>query len=202
MDIHDRLRFARKKAGFASAATAARALHIPYGTYSGHENSGRGIPRDRIIQYAKRFKVRPEWLLTGHGRPDVDVAQVIGIAGVGGVDFSFAEGELGEVPMPPGASMATVAVEVRGDSMRGIAENGWIIYYDDQRDPPTPDLIGQLCVIGLACGAVLIKTLAPGTRRNCYNLESVTAPTIRNVRVAWAAPVTAIIPRLSARPIS
>lgn len=202
MDIHERLRKARKRAGHASAADAARALKIPYGTYSGHENSGRGIPRDQIVLYAKKFKVRGDWLLTGEGRPDIDLVQIVGIAGAGPhgeVDFSVGQGELGQAPMPPGGNESTVAVEVRGNSMRGVAEDGWMVYYDDRKHPPTPDLLGELCVVGLAGGSVLVKTLAPGSRRNLYNLESVTAQTLRDARVEWAALVTAIIPRHQAR---
>lgn len=202
MDIHERLRKARKQAGHASAADAARALKIPYGTYSGHENSGRGIPRDQIVLYAKRFKVRGDWLLTGEGRPDIDLVQIVGIAGAGPhgeVDFSVGQGELGQAPMPPGGNESTVAVEVRGDSMRGVAEDGWLVYYDDRREPPTEGLLGELCVVGIIDGSVLIKTLARGSRKNLYNLESVTAPIMRDVRVGWAALVTAIIPRRQAR---
>ncbi len=202
-DIHERLRWARSRAGFDTAADAARALRIPYGTYSGHENSGRGIPRDRIVDYAKKFKVRAEWLLSGEGRPDRDLVQIVGIAGAGPhgeVDFSAGHGELGEVPMPPGGNESTVAVEVRGDSMRGIADDGWLVFYNDRRYPPTSDLLGELCVVGLADdGSVLVKYLAAGSRRNLYNLESVAAPTLRDVRVEWAALVTALIPRRPAR---
>jgi phage repressor protein C with HTH and peptisase S24 domain len=201
-DIHDRLRWARKRAGYASAADAARALKLPYGTYSGHENSGRGIPRDSIVRYAKKFKVRGDWLLTGEGRPDIDLVQIVGIAGAGPrgeIDFSYGQGELGQAPMPPGGNESTVAVEVRGDSMRGIADDGWMVYYDNRREPPTPNMLGELCVVGIVGGGVLIKTLAPGSKRNLYNLESVAAQTLRDVRVEWAALVTAIIPRAPAR---
>jgi hypothetical protein len=55
--MNERLRLARERAGYASAVDAAAALSIPYGTYSGHENGARGIPRSRLADYAERFGV-------------------------------------------------------------------------------------------------------------------------------------------------
>ena len=83
--------------------------------------------------------------------------------------------------------------------MRGIAEDGWLVYYDDRRDPPDSSMIGELCVVGLSDGRTLIKYLYPGTEAGLFNLESTTDATLRNVAVDWAAVVTAIIPRPAAR---
>lgn len=63
----DRLRAARVARGFASAADAARALNIPYGTYSGHENNSRGFKDDEAERYADFFKVSIGWLIAGEG---------------------------------------------------------------------------------------------------------------------------------------
>lgn len=70
MDIHDRLRIARKRAGYPSAAAAARRLSMVVPTYSGHENGSRGITRKKAATYAAFFKVDLFWLLTGDGEPD------------------------------------------------------------------------------------------------------------------------------------
>ena len=101
--------------------------------------------------------------------------------------------------MTAGISPESVAVEVRGDSMRGIAEDGWLVYYDNRRDPPTDDLIGEICVVGLTNGEVLIKKLIRGRKKNHFDLESAAAPTMHDVKVEWAAPVISIVPRRSAR---
>lgn len=202
MEIHERLQKARAARGFANATEASKALKIPYGTYSGHENGLRGIPRDRVIDYAKKFRVSAEWLLTGIGKMEADTVPIVGKAGAGPegtVIFSEAQGEQGEAPMPPGGTDDTVALEVNGDSMRGIAEDGWLVYYENRRNPPTEDLLGELCIVGLADGRVMVKYLIRGRGRNLYDLESVTAPTLRDTRVEWAALVTAIIPRRQAR---
>jgi phage repressor protein C with HTH and peptisase S24 domain len=202
MDIHERLRQARAARGFKSAADAAKKLKIPYGTYSGHENGFRGIPRDKVAEYSKKLRVSDDWLLTGEGTPHAQTAPIVGLAGAGPegtVIFSDAQGDLGEAPMPPGGNESTAALEVRGDSMRGIADDGWLVYFDDRRNPPTEDLLGELCIVGLVDGRVMIKYLIRGRRKNSYDLESVAAPTLRDVKVEWAALVTAIIPRRQAR---
>src|SRR5579871_483285 len=65
------------------------------------------------------------------GEQPTGVVPVVGIAGAnpdGSVLFAESQGELGVAPMPPGGGTRTVAVEVRGDSMRGFAENGWWVY--------------------------------------------------------------------------
>ena len=65
---NERLRHAREKAGFASAAEAAESLGIPYGTYASHENGHRGFPKGRAPAYARKYKVDEQWLLYGKGK--------------------------------------------------------------------------------------------------------------------------------------
>ena len=67
MHLHERLTFARKQAGYETATEAAEALGVPYPTYAGHENGSSGFRRGSGELYARRFKVRFEWLMTGRG---------------------------------------------------------------------------------------------------------------------------------------
>ena len=67
MTFNDRLKAARERKGYKSAAKAAAAMGAPYGTYSGHENGSRGAKRQEIIRYAKFFGVNPAWLEYGEG---------------------------------------------------------------------------------------------------------------------------------------
>ena len=64
-EIGNRLKAARKAAGFLSATEAATALGMNYRTYAGHENGNRGISRNTLELYAKRFGVTTDWLLSG-----------------------------------------------------------------------------------------------------------------------------------------
>src|SRR5690606_32355094 len=73
MELHERLAEARRQAGYASAREAADALGIAYPTYAGHENGSSGFRADKGEIYAKKFKVRFEWLMRGTG-PMVDLA--------------------------------------------------------------------------------------------------------------------------------
>ena len=69
MTIHERLKAARRKAGYASAAAAAKAFGWPVGTYSCHENGSRGIKLDVVERYARAFEVDLVWLLHGGETP-------------------------------------------------------------------------------------------------------------------------------------
>lgn len=62
-----RVRRARLDAGFDSGAEAARALHIPLGTYPSYENGTRGLNVQTAELFGKKFNVNPHWLLTGMG---------------------------------------------------------------------------------------------------------------------------------------
>ena len=191
---------------FKSARAAALSGGIKEPTYRSHEatsaTGARGYAYEDAQTYGRWYGVNPIWLLTGTGEPRRQGIRIIGLAGAGpggSVEFLDPEGELDEAPLIVGVSPDSVAVEVRGDSMRGIAEDGWIVYYEDVHDPPTADLIGEVCVVGLSDGPVLIKKLYRGRDRNTFDLESAAAPTMRDVRLAWAAPVTAILPRRTVR---
>lgn len=67
MDLHERLKAAREHAGFETAALAAEAVGVPYPTYAGHENGSSGFRADKGELYARKFKVRFEWLMRGRG---------------------------------------------------------------------------------------------------------------------------------------
>lgn len=196
-----RLRQARIAKGFQDAKSAARAFGWNYTTYSQHERGERGLTRQTATRYGRAFGKTAGFLLTGESdRPGT--VPVVGFAGAspdGAIAYGEGDGNFGEVALPYGAGPDTVAIEVRGDSMRGIAEDGWLVFYEERREPPTDDLIGDYCVIGLPDGRVLIKKLARGRKRRHFDLESAAAATIYDAKVAWAAPVTAIVPRRSAR---
>jgi phage repressor protein C with HTH and peptisase S24 domain len=63
--MHERLREARRSAGYASAAKAAAALGVKTSTYAAHENGQNEFDAETAKQYGRRFKVGAAWLLTG-----------------------------------------------------------------------------------------------------------------------------------------
>ena len=62
----DRLRNARKRAGYRSMTAFAEAFNIPAATYKSHEIGIRGMTDDVIQHYADLLKVDAEWIKTGH----------------------------------------------------------------------------------------------------------------------------------------
>jgi hypothetical protein len=216
----ERLQWAREAAGYENAADAADALGMSgskASTYFGHENGSRGLARSGA-RYAEFFRVSFDWLMRGKGQPRAGLIKssassgrsdptaeikIIGRVGAGPEgSISFEEqSDLGTAPAVPGWTDTTVAVEVWGNSMRPIAYDGWLVYYDKREGALTPDMLGQPCVIGLASGHTVMKVPQHGSRRGVYNLESANpaVDTMRDQRVKWAAFVTAIVPRRAAR---
>jgi hypothetical protein len=200
----DRLRIAREKK-FKSARAAGKAMGIPVSTYGAHERAespgGRDYGPDEAKRYGRRFGVSPEYLLTGRepfptGESDIPPTpktRVVGYVGAGAEAhlYEVAQGDLDEVDVPHGSNEATVAVEIRGDSL-GSFLNRWLVFYDDVRQPVTPDLIGELCVVGLEDGRVLVKQVQRGRTEGLFNLISSAEKPILDVAVAWAARVNSI----------
>ncbi|MER8556106.1 helix-turn-helix domain-containing protein [Mesorhizobium sp. M1217] len=67
-----RLRQAREMRGFDNAKAAAKRFGFNYNTYIQHESGRTGITR-AAKDYARAYKVREAWLITGEGLPhDID----------------------------------------------------------------------------------------------------------------------------------
>lgn len=60
--LHDRLKDARIRAGFKSAAAAARAHGWTESAYRHHENGTRGFDMETAISYASAYQVNPRYL--------------------------------------------------------------------------------------------------------------------------------------------
>jgi phage repressor protein C with HTH and peptisase S24 domain len=206
----DRLRIARAQR-FKSARIAAKHIGVPISTYGAHERAedpgGRDYGPEEAKKYGRRFGVTPEWLLTGYGsgpgdpdgpepeiEPQVPKARVVGYVGAGSLTHFYddiAQGDLDEVDRPQGAPDTTVAVQIRGESL-GPIFNRWLVFYDDVHRPMTADLIGELCVVGLRDGRVLVKQVQRARREGEYNLISATEKPITDVEIEWAARVKTI----------
>lgn len=198
-EMSERLKRAREDAGFADGVSAAAALGVNKFTYGQHENGTRGFKRERAALYARRYKVNLEWLLTGRGpaRPkEKHQVKVVGYVGAGAAMNLLAEGQEPDewVDAPDGSTADTVAVEVRGTSLGPLFDR-WLVFYDDRRDPVTRDMIGKLCILGLADGRVLIKQLAKGSAAGYWTLLSNFDAPIYDAVVEWGAVVKGMVPR-------
>lgn len=204
---HDRLRRARIAAKFERASDAAERFGWNENTYKSNENGNAPFSFKRAKEYADAFGVRAEWLYDANGpmregdEPWVPIIGRVGADNEGTIIYTTGQ-ETGDLaPLPPGGTADAVALEVVGHSMRAIAEDGALIYFEDQRTPPTPDMIGYPCIVETEDGRVLLKRLLKGSGPGLFDLESTMGPTISDVRLRWAAEPTAIIPAKQARRI-
>ena len=130
----DRLKWARRQAGYASAAAFARAAGVPEVTYRAHEkglqgSGGRGLSERAARDYAERLGVDWAWLMTGAGAPE----------GTGEAAALPPEREVKAAPPDlPGPSSFPRDVPVRGIAVGGadghFEFNGEIVDY--ARRPP------------------------------------------------------------------
>ena len=194
----ERLKEARKAAGFASAADAARHFGWPAPTYCAHENATRNFPYERAKTYAQAYGVGLQWLYDGDVDARHDFVPIVGTIGAGECVTPIDDHERGAAmeyaPMPPDMNEPNlVAVRIKGDSMRPLRD-GWLVYYQRDQDGVPDSCLNQLCVAKLETGEVYIKELRNGREPGLYSLFSWTAgfDPMEDVRLEWAAKVRAI----------
>lgn len=134
----DRLRDARQRAGFASAAEAAQRFEWGVSGYRHHENGTRDYGPDAAKRYGRAFKVNPGWLL-GLDKIKDSPPTITGDADQLGVNGSVCAGVWREseqwnderrfvinLPSPvPGARR--FGLEVEGGSMDVFYEPGTVL---------------------------------------------------------------------------
>lgn len=171
---------------------------VPHQTIEKLEKGERKLTKEWAVRLAPALRCDPQDLLfPEEGERQV---QVLGLVGAGAAMILYSEGDPPDdwVTAPDNATHKTVALEIRGDSM-GSLLNGWLLFYDDRRDPVTEDLIGRVCVAGLKDGRVLVKQIKAGGRKGFYTLHSSYAEPIYDVALDWAAEVKGFLPRSRTR---
>ncbi|WP_176223170.1 S24/S26 family peptidase [Aurantimonas sp. 22II-16-19i] len=163
------------------------------------EKEGReGVSTRTIAALAPVLQTTTGWLLSEEGPEDSneDLIPIIGRAGAatdGAIAYADGQSHFGHVPRPRGSSANTVAIEIHGGSM-GYLADGSIVLYSDRHALPLPDMIGQVIVVGLYDGQVLLKRLLRGSEPGLFDLESINGPTLSDRRVEWFSHVDFIIP--------
>jgi len=170
---------------------AAEAMGVSRSQYIKLERGERRLTSDYISSAARAFGVSEADIISTR-----KTVPLVGYVGAGALAYIFGEGQgpFDEVDAPEGATEDTVAVEIRGDSL-GTFFDQWLVFYDDVHDPPTPNMIGRLCVVMLADGRQLIKKLMRGSIPGRYTLLSQFEPPMYDVEVVWAALVKQMVPR-------
>ena len=185
------LKRARKARGL-TLDRLAEALDSSKGYLSDMESGKRPMPPGPMLErLAAALQIPAAELL----REDVTVP-VVGYVAAGAEAHLYQEGDggLDQVEAPPGARPSTVAVEIRGESL-GMLFDGWLAFYDETRTPVTADLIGQLCVVGLPDGRVLIKRLLPTPDPDRFHLLANGEGSLLDQQVSWAARVLTMRPK-------
>lgn len=177
----------------------------------------RGISTETVQQFAPVLKTSVAWLLgepgpeavSDHIESSAILAEddeedprkwtdIVGYVGAGARAHYYAvgQGALEKVRRPDSATDQTVAVQIMGPSLGKLFDR-WLVFYDQVRHPITPDLIGELCVVGLSNDQVLIKKVRKSKKKpGAYDLESNTdEPLIEGADIVWAAKVKNIMPR-------
>lgn len=116
-----------------------------------------------------------------------------GYVGAGQAIYPFEDGGEELIDAPPKARSSTVAAKVKGESMLPHYEDGDIIYYS--QNLPPEEMRNRRCVVKLADGRMLVKTLRRGSNDDLWTLTSTNAADIEDVVVEWVAPIDWIKPR-------
>jgi transcriptional regulator with XRE-family HTH domain len=186
--MQTRLRELRKRAGMTLDEVAER-LGISTAQVSRLERGTSDLSGERLGQFAVLYGTTVADLLVS--RPAL--VPLVGYIGAGAEVYPFdgasLGGDLDQVETPPHESRALVAVEVRGDSMFPAYREGDLIYYARDGAVVNETAIGAECVVKIADGPTLVKTLMRGSQASLWTLLSYNAPPLENVAIEWAAPV-------------
>jgi transcriptional regulator with XRE-family HTH domain len=192
-----RLREARIAAGFTLAVDASRAFGWSASTYWSHENGSRGISRDRIMVYARAFRVRPDWLGFGEGTAGAGdiVERRITIEGYMTSEAKIVATAQEDKPtiivpaeIPPGLPGDWVGYRVDGDGNYPAFRDGDTILVQRRQGAPV-DYLNRECLVTMPTGERLVRTILRGSRAGLFVLVGFNNPPLIDVDVAAAAPI-------------
>ena len=152
-------------------------------------NGSRELTASELIEIAQALRVP---------FPVRRFVPVVGYVGGGAVVYAIDDHEKGagldEIDAPSDSGPNAVAVQVRGDSMAGQADDGSYLIYDDRLDEPDPNWVGRMCVVWCEDGRVLVKRLAFGSEPGEWSLVSAGGTIERDVKIKHIARVKWVRP--------
>lgn len=174
----------------------------------------KGVNAGTIAKLALVLRTTPAWLISAEGPevassdhldsssvledvpPDGSRVRVVGYVGAGSEAhyYAIAQGDFEEVEAPAGSNSQTVAVEIKGRSFGPLLDS-WLVFYDDVRSPIDDDMIGEVCVVGLADDRILIKQIRRERDGSFTLVSNSSDEPIRNAEIEWAAKVRDMRPR-------
>jgi phage repressor protein C with HTH and peptisase S24 domain len=192
-----RLRQARIAAGYQRPVDAIRAFGWNRSTYNGHENGSRGIPRDRLEEYSRAFRVNHDWLSSGRGsmRAGRQMVRIEGdVIEHGTIIERGKTQEIEEIECPAGYDASQFAgYRVRGDGNLPLWEDGDVIV----ARRPSRDfvaLLGKRCIVTLENGTRrIVRRLLSGSHPAVFTLISYTLAPRQDVELLDVAEIVLII---------
>ncbi|MGU3540031.1 LexA family transcriptional regulator [Methylobacterium sp. A54F] len=207
-DQGQRLKRARKAAGYRSARDAALQNEWAESSYRAHESGTRTIGQDDAERYASRFRfdgvdVTARGILFGDAdapeqvSPHTNVVGVKGLISAGGLietgSEQISEGSnLFEVTVPFPVPEGTIAFRVSGPSMHPRYDPEDIVLCSEYGENPER-LVGLYAAVTTMKGDRYLKRLLHGTKKGHFHLESHNAPLISDVRLKWASGIIATV---------
>lgn len=159
--------------------------------------SALSIPNSAVTAFLKgERKLKADEVPKAKAYLGLDTVPIVGRVAAGAKMIFFPDtGEWERVTAPEDATDKTVAVEIDGASLGPLLDR-WLIFYDQVERPITKNLIGEMCVVGLAGGDVLVKLVKESRTKGLFHLYSNTADEpILDQEIEWAAKVKSIAPR-------
>lgn len=188
MDVVEWIREGLKKPGKQKQGLAA-AMGVPRNAVTDLLAGRRKLFATEIAPAAAYLEVEPPPFhrsrfvpVMGRGRAKVDDDGL----------FADTDEPIDWIAVTFGDDVSKFALEVEGDSMKGVAGDGWLVFFDEPHCPPTQDQHNEMCVVRLASGQTLVKFLRPSRYPGLFDLESSNAPALLAQEVVWAAIVETI----------
>ena len=139
---------------------------------------GKILKPRRLVEIARALNVTPDYLALGIDPESSDNEDIplVGYVQAGGemIIKTHVDEYLGYVPMVPGATSRSLAVEVRGESMRPIARDGWLIFFEEDVSNLSDIRPNLPYVVWLTDGRVMLKYIRPGSKPDLFHLHSET----------------------------
>lgn len=192
----NRLKDLRKDRGW-TLEEAADAIGVSRSQYIKLERGERRLTADYIAQAAQAFGVQPGDVIAAS-----NTIPVMGYVGAGAEvepDFEQVPPEgLDQIEVPFALPDDMIALQVRGDSMLPMFEDGMILVVWREQRKSTEDFYGKRAVVRTDDGRRFVKTIIRGAS-GTISLLSSNAPPIENVVPVWIGEIFTIFPADSLR---
>ncbi|MBL4871155.1 MAG: helix-turn-helix domain-containing protein [Robiginitomaculum sp.] len=212
-NIGDQIRSARKEKGWTQTDLAKK-IGVSFTTVAAWEQ-GKNEPKlpslvmlTNVLKTKFQFsdpvvELRDEfWGITSDDyigldysdgeKPKNPMVPVVGYVGAGGsispIDDHANGGGLDEIEVPPETVKHTVAVIVRGDSMRPMFTDGMILYYS-KREKNIADYLHKVVIAHFVDERKAIKTLTLGSKKGVFTLTSFNAAPMKDVKLESVSPI-------------